>query len=89
MDYWLMLGFVGQGLFGSRFLVQWITTERQKRSVMPIHFWYLSICGAAVLLFYSIHIQDPVFIVGQSLGFIIYGRNLHFIRKQQQESPAA
>ena len=89
MDYWLMVGFLGQALFGSRFLVQWISTERQKRSVVPIYFWYLSIGGAAVLLCYSIHIQDPVFIVGQSLGFIIYGRNLHFIRKQQQEASAA
>ena len=86
MDYWMMLGFLGQGLFGSRFVVQWISSERKKRSVMPVYFWYLSIGGAALLLAYSIHIQDPVYIVGQSFGFLIYGRNLYFIRKQRAET---
>lgn len=77
---WLVIGFLGQGLFFMRFLVQWLHSERAKRSVVPIHFWYFSIIGGLILLFYAIHKGDPVFIVGQSTGVIIYLRNLHFIR---------
>ena len=73
---WLVLGLIGQTCFFMRFIVQWICSERQKRSVIPIAFWYFSIGGAAILLTYSIHRQDPVFILGQSGGFVIYTRNL-------------
>jgi len=76
---WLVIGFVGQGLFSMRFLLQWIVSERQKKSVIPIQFWYFSLFGGITLLFYAIHKRDPVFIVGQSLGAFIYIRNLYFV----------
>lgn len=82
-DVWIIIGFAGQALFGMRFLVQWLTTEKLRRSVIPVTFWYFSIGGAAILLAYAIHRQDPVFIVGQSLGFIIYARNLYFIYQER------
>jgi lipid-A-disaccharide synthase-like uncharacterized protein len=75
----LVLGFTGQALFFMRFLVQWIHSERQKKSVIPLSFWYFSIFGSALLLAYAILRRDPVFIVGQAMGFLIYFRNLHFI----------
>jgi lipid-A-disaccharide synthase-like uncharacterized protein len=80
---WVAIGLFGQALFAGRFVVQWFASERSKRSVVPIHFWYLSIAGAAVLLAYAIHKRDIVFILGQSLGFIIYLRNLALIRRER------
>jgi len=68
---WLGVGFLGQALFSLRFLVQWITSERQRRSVVPVAFWYFSLAGGAVLLSYAIWRQDPVFIVGQGAGLVI------------------
>ena len=76
---WVMVGLGGQVMFMMRFLIQWIVSEREKRSVIPISFWYFSIGGAAILLAYAIWRQDPVFILGQSLGFFIYARNLWLI----------
>lgn len=76
---WLAVGFLGQAMFSMRFLVQWIHSERQKRSVIPVAFWYFSVAGGAILLFYAIYRQDPVFILGQAAGLLIYGRNLYFI----------
>ncbi len=78
---WLVLGFSGQILFSLRFLVQWLASEKAKRSVMPIAFWYFSIGGASLLLLYAIHRRDPVFIAGQSFGLFVYLRNLHLIRR--------
>jgi lipid-A-disaccharide synthase-like uncharacterized protein len=78
---WLVVGFVGQAAFFGRFLVQWIVSERQKRSTIPIAFWYFSIVGGLILLLYAIHKRDPVFIVGQSAGIFIYLRNLSLIRR--------
>jgi lipid-A-disaccharide synthase-like uncharacterized protein len=76
---WLVVGFLGQGLFSARFLVQWIASERRKQSVVPKAFWYLSIFGGLTLLTYAIYRRDPVFIVGQLTGVFIYTRNLWFI----------
>jgi lipid-A-disaccharide synthase-like uncharacterized protein len=73
---WYVLGFAGQILFGSRFLVQWLASERSRRVVIPIAFWYLSLLGGIALLTYSVHKRDPVFAVGQALGLFIYARNL-------------
>ena len=70
-------------MFSARFLVQWIATERQKRSVVPVAFWWLSIAGSLTLLTYAIYRKDPVFILGQSFGSTVYLRNLYFIRKQR------
>jgi lipid-A-disaccharide synthase-like uncharacterized protein len=78
---WLIVGFAGQALFSARFLVQWISSERKKRSVIPVEFWYLSIFGGITLLAYAIYRLDPVFIVGQLTGVFIYARNLHLIRR--------
>ena len=86
MNYWLVLGFFAQILFSLRFLVQWVASEIQKKSVIPIAFWYLSIFGSFLLLIYSIYRQDPVFILGQSTGIIIYGRNLFLIYKSRKIS---
>lgn len=76
MDFWLALGLFAQALFSLRFLVQWIASEKQKESVIPIYFWYFSLSGGALLLIYAIHRKDPVFILGQSMGVFIYIRNL-------------
>ena len=81
---WLIFGFVGQGVFGARFLVQWLASEKAKKSVIPTLFWYLSLAGSVMLLTYAIHRQDPVFIVGQSMGFLIYTRNLFFIFREKK-----
>ncbi len=83
---WIGIGFGGQALFFGRFLVQWIASERSGRSVIPVAFWWLSIGGAAILLAYAIHRRDPVFIAGQSLGFLIYGRNLWLIHNEKREA---
>lgn len=72
-------GIVGQIIFFSRFIIQWLHSEKVKKSSVPISFWYLSISGSFILLGYSIIVKDPVFIAGQSAGFIIYLRNLYFI----------
>lgn len=82
---WIAVGFLGQTLFGMRFLVQWVTSERQRRSVVPVAFWYLSLAGGATLLAYAIWRKDPVFIVGQGLGLAIYLRNLQFRLRERRE----
>ena len=82
---WLIVGFVSQTFFFLRFFVQWIASERKKESKIPVSFWYFSIFGALGLLAYSIYRQDPVFIAGQSLGILIYSRNLYFIHKKAHE----
>lgn len=76
---WLVIGFIGQGLFSARFIIQWLKSEREKKSVFPIAFWYFSIAGGVTLLAYAIHRNDPVFIVGQLSGLFIYLRNLYFV----------
>ena len=78
---WTVVGFAGQALFFGRFFVQWIASERRKASVIPRSFWYLSLAGGAVLLVYSLHRRDPVFIAGQLTGLFIYTRNLWFIHR--------
>jgi len=82
---WIVVGFVGQAMFSMRFLVQWIQSERAKKSVIPNAFWYFSLLGSSVLLAYAIHRQDPVFILGQSVGMFIYSRNLHLIFRENRE----
>ena len=85
MDYnpvWIAVGFIGQALFSARFFVQWIASERRKKSVVPNLFWFFSLGGGAVLLAYAIHRRDPVFAVGQGAGLIIYLRNLWLIYRQ-------
>ena len=85
---WLGIGFLGQALFSARFLVQWLKSEREKRSVFPIAFWYFSIAGGVTLLAYAIYRMDPVFIVGQLSGLLIYCRNLYFVVYERRKVKA-
>jgi len=85
----LVLGFTGQIIFGTRFLIQWIASEIKKESHIPIVFWYLSSLGGILLLIYAINRKDPVFILGQSCGIFVYARNLILIYRKQAESTEA
>jgi lipid-A-disaccharide synthase-like uncharacterized protein len=78
---WLGIGLLGQALFSARFLVQWIASERRRRSVVPVAFWYLSLGGGLTLLAYAVYRQDPVFILGQASGLFVYSRNLYLVRR--------
>jgi lipid-A-disaccharide synthase-like uncharacterized protein len=84
--FWLIFGLCGQAIFASRFIVQWIASERKKRSVIPISFWWLSIAGSVTLLAYAIYQQDPVFILGQSTGVLIYFRNLYLLKRHPERT---
>ncbi len=87
---WLAVGFLGQALFSARFLVQWIASERKKESVIPVYFWYFSVGGGLTLLIYAVYRRDPVFILGQGTGLVVYLRNLYFIhRKPRRLAPAS
>jgi len=85
---WVIIGFAGQALFSARFIVQWLASERVKRSMIPTAFWYFSLAGGLTLLACALHKQDPVFIVGQGLGLIVYLRNLYLIRSGRQKVEA-
>ena len=76
---WLSVGLLGQAFFSARFLVQWIASERRKRSVVPLAFWYFSVDGGLTLLAYAVYRRDPVFILGQGAGLFVYARNLWLI----------
>jgi lipid-A-disaccharide synthase-like uncharacterized protein len=78
---WTVVGGAAQVVFASRFLVQWITSEVQGRSVIPAYFWYASLLGSVGLLAYAIHIRDPIFTLGQSFGLVVYSRNLVLRRR--------
>ena len=78
-DGWVVLGFVAQFFFTMRFVVQWIASERARKSVIPVAFWFFSIGGGVLLLVYALYRRDPVFIAGQALGLVVYIRNLYFI----------
>ena len=86
---WIAVGFLGQILFSSRFIVQWWASEKKKRVVIPTAFWILSTLGGAALLAYAIHKQDPVFAIGQGSGLLIYLRNLRLSRKARAADAAA
>lgn len=87
--FWLIVGFLGQLLFSMRFLLQWVQSERAKKSVIPVAFWYFSLGGSLVLLAYAIHRQDPVFILGQAVGLVIYLRNLFLISRERRAADRA
>ena len=86
--YWQIVGFAGQAVFTARFLVQWIASEKKRDSVVPVAFWWLSLQGGLLLLVYAIHRQDPVFIVGQSMGMVVYVRNLMLVGKKKRRAAA-
>lgn len=83
-DGWIALGFLAQAMFTMRFVVQWLASEKAKRSVMPVAFWFFSLAGGTLLFIYAIQRQDPVFIAGQGLGLFIYVRNLMLIRGERK-----
>ena len=85
ITFWLIVGFAGQLFFTMRFVVQWIATEKKRESVIPVMFWYFSILGSLLLLSYAIYRKDPVFILGQSVGLIVYFRNLYFINRKKKK----
>ncbi len=87
----ILLGLIGQFLFTSRFFVQWLASEREKRSVMPVSFWWISVFGSGLELAYGILTKEPVIILGQ-IGFFTYIRNLYLIfkeRRREEEARAA
>jgi len=81
---WLGIGFLGQGLFFGRWLVQWLASERNAESRVPVSFWYMSLIGGLITLTYAIYRKDPVFIAGQSIGAFVYVRNLVLIHRADQ-----
>lgn len=86
---WVLVGLMGQLLFTARFLVQWIASERSRRSVIPMAFWYFSLAGGLVLFTYALYRRDPVFILGQGMGLFIYLRNLWLIHAEKKRNSAA
>lgn len=84
LDSWHLIGGASQLVFASRFAVQWISSEIRRESVIPPYFWYASLIGAVGLLLYAIHIRDPIFILGQSFGFLVYSRNLWLRRRSSR-----
>ncbi|CAH1671361.1 MAG: lipid-A-disaccharide synthase N-terminal domain-containing protein [Chelatococcus sp.] len=81
LDFWLVLGLFGQMLFGARFIVQWLVSEKEGRSVIPVAFWFFSIGGGLITLAYGLHQREPVIILGQALSIFIYVRNLMLISR--------
>jgi len=88
-DILAVLGFIAQALFASRFIIQWIASERRKRSHIPIHFWYLSLFGGILMTVYGLLRRDPVIILGQAPGIIVYVRNLVLIHRHEHAEPQA
>ena len=86
--FWLGIGFTAQAMFMMRFVIQWLASEKARRSVVPDAFWYWSIAGGFMLFVYAIYRLDPVFMLGQGTGLFIYARNLYFIRRARRESSA-
>ncbi len=89
LDWWVVLGFVAQGLFTMRFIVQWIASERAGHSVIPTAFWLFSIGGGLLLLVYALYRKDAVFIAGQAFGVFVYLRNLYFVMRDHRATTVA
>jgi lipid-A-disaccharide synthase-like uncharacterized protein len=81
---WVAMGLLGQVLFTGRMLLQWLVSERSKRSVVPVGFWWLSLVGASMLLVYFVWRRDIVGVLGQCAGWVVYGRNLWLIHRERQ-----
>lgn len=80
---WFGIGMIGQTMFSMRFIVQWLASEKAKKSIIPNLFWYFSIGGGSLLLAYSLYRHDPIFILGQSMGLFVYLRNLYLIIREK------
>ena len=83
---WLGIGLLAQLMFSMRFIVQWIASEKARRSIVPETFWYFSLVGGTMLFAYAIYRTDPVFMLGQGMGLLIYGRNIYFIREHHRNA---
>jgi lipid-A-disaccharide synthase-like uncharacterized protein len=81
---WLIIGFAGQALFASRFIIQWFKSEREGRSVIPVAFWYCSLAGGLVTLAYTIYLKSVPLSLGQASGLMVYGRNLYLIFRERR-----
>ena len=88
-DLWVIVGFLGQALFTMRFAVQWLASEKQNKSVIPLAFWWFSLAGGTVLLIYVIAKGDPVLTLGQAFGVFVYSRNLMLIHREKKRSAVA
>jgi lipid-A-disaccharide synthase-like uncharacterized protein len=86
MPLWIKIGFLGQAAFTARFLVQWLASEKKRDSVLPVAFWWLSLLGGSILLAYAVHRQDPVIIVGQAMGLVVYIRNLMLVGRAKRRA---
>ena len=87
LNWWAIVGFAGQTVFFCRFLLQWLHSERVKRSEIPIGFWFLSMGGGLIMLVYVVHLADAVLIIGQLTGLFVYARNLHLIFRARHPEP--
>jgi len=88
MDFfngWVLFGFLGQAAFSARFIVQWIISEKNRKSTIPLAFWYLSLIGGLILFVYALYKKDPVFVIGQGAGLVVYVRNLMLINRQHSK----
>jgi lipid-A-disaccharide synthase-like uncharacterized protein len=84
--FWLVVGFTGQLLFTARFLVQWLASEKKRDSIVPVAFWWFSLMGGVTLLSYAIYRRDPVIILGQGMGLVVYVRNLMLLEKAKRRA---
>ncbi|WP_212525468.1 lipid-A-disaccharide synthase N-terminal domain-containing protein [Actibacterium sp. MT2.3-13A] len=85
---WVMLGFAAQAMFGLRFIVQWLSSERAGKSVVPVAFWHFSVLGGVMMLSYAVYRWDPVFMLGQAMGLAVYFRNLWLISRSGDDGEA-
>lgn len=83
INFFIIFGLIGQFLFSLRFIVQWIASERARKSVIPFSFWIFSLGGSSLLLIYAIYRKDPVFILGQAPNVLIYSRNIYLLKKEK------
>jgi lipid-A-disaccharide synthase-like uncharacterized protein len=88
LTWFVLIGYVGQALFTMRFVVQWIASERARKSVIPVAFWFFSIGGGVTLFAYALYVKDPVFILGQGFGVFVYLRNLYFVMRDRKTASA-
>lgn len=84
--WWVVVGLAGQLMFSMRFILQWISSERARKSIVPVAFWYFSIAGGLILFAYAVYRKDPVFILGQATGIVIYARNLYLIYAEKRSA---
>ena len=82
-DLWVVFGLAGQMIFGARFIIQWLASERKKESHIPITFWWISLLGGVITTVYAIHRRDTVFTIGQGAGLVVYVRNLMLIYRHR------